>query len=159
MIVSLILIFGALLALWLARDGLKRAAPGALNRLGVWLGLAALVVVGIWLVATGKLAGLLAIGAGLAPWIGRAMRLHALWRWVSGLRRPTKPPPASSPPSPPASAMSADEARAVLGVGPDADSDAIRAAHRRLMQANHPDHGGSTWIAARLNQARDVLLG
>ncbi|OAN65092.1 hypothetical protein [Magnetospirillum moscoviense] len=156
MLAGLILIVGALLAVWLARDWLGRAGPGALKRLGVGLGLAALVVAGIWLVATGKLAGLLAIGAGLAPWIGRVMKLHAFWRWLSTVRRPAEPPPA---PSPPATAMSADEARAVLGVGPDADADAIRAAHRRLMLANHPDHGGSTWIAARLNQARDVLLG
>ncbi len=155
MVASLILIVGALLALWLARDWLRRAGPGALTRLGVWLGLAALVVAGIWLVATGKVAGLLAIGAGLAPWIGRAMRLHALWRWLSGLRRPAEPPPQS----PPTAAMSADEARAVLGVASDADATTIRAAHRRLMQANHPDLGGSTWIAARLNQARDVRLG
>jgi len=35
----------------------------------------------------------------------------------------------------------------------------IKAAHRRLMAAAHPDRGGSDWIAARLNQARDVLLG
>jgi len=55
--------------------------------------------------------------------------------------------------------MTEQEARDILGVGPDATPDDIRAAHRRLMLSNHPDHGGSTWIAARINQARDVLLG
>ena len=50
------------------------------------------------------------------------------------------------------------EARAILGVGPDADEHAIRAAHRRLVSAVHPDRGGSADLARRINAARDVLL-
>lgn len=55
--------------------------------------------------------------------------------------------------------MTRADALAVLGLEEGADEPAIRAAHRRLMQAAHPDHGGSDWLAARINQARDVLLG
>lgn len=51
------------------------------------------------------------------------------------------------------------EARAILGVGSDAKAGEIRAAHRRLMQAVHPDRGGSADLARRINAARDVLLG
>lgn len=54
--------------------------------------------------------------------------------------------------------MAKDEAYAILGLKPGATPDEIRAAHRRLMQANHPDRGGSDWLAARINRARDVLL-
>jgi DnaJ family protein C protein 19 len=54
--------------------------------------------------------------------------------------------------------LPADEARAILGVGPDADSDAIRAAHRRLVTALHPDKGGSAELTRRINAARDTLL-
>ena len=50
------------------------------------------------------------------------------------------------------------EARAILGVDSSADADAIRAAHRRLVSAVHPDRGGSAELARRINVARDVLL-
>jgi hypothetical protein len=51
------------------------------------------------------------------------------------------------------------EARAILGVEPDADAEAIRAAHRRLIGAVHPDRGGSAELTRRVNLARDTLLG
>jgi DnaJ homolog subfamily C member 19 len=55
--------------------------------------------------------------------------------------------------------MTREEAYQVLGLQPGATEAEIRAAHHRLMRTAHPDSGGSDWLATRVNQARDVLVG
>ena len=73
------------------------------------------------------------------------------WLWQGPKHKPrSMPPPRPSEES---------TALAVLGLGADADEAAIRAAHRRLLLAVHPDHGGSDELARRVNAARDTLLG
>ncbi|HEY4891193.1 MAG TPA: hypothetical protein VII10_05780, partial [Reyranella sp.] len=54
--------------------------------------------------------------------------------------------------------MSHQEALEVLGLEPGADEAAIRAAHKHLLGLVHPDHSGSTWLAKKVQQARDTLL-
>lgn len=64
---------------------------------------------------------------------------------------------ASAPAS--ATAMTQEEALMVLGLKPGAGHEEIRAAYKRLIIKAHPDGGGSDYLAAKVNQARDLLLG
>lgn len=58
----------------------------------------------------------------------------------------------------PAVPMDIAEASAILGLAPDAPREEVRAAHRRLVGAVHPDKGGSAELTRRINAARDVLM-
>lgn len=75
-------------------------------------------------------------------------RLNVDWRTA---RQP--------PPRGPRSDMTREEALAVLGLAEGASEEDIKAAHRRLILRTHPDAGGTADLAARINRAKDVLLG
>lgn len=77
-------------------------------------------------------------------------RVHGpTWQSASGAA-------GGAPPGP--TAMSDDEAYQVLGLAPGANRNQVVDAHRRLIQKLHPDRGGSDYLAAKINQAKDVLL-
>ncbi len=84
----------------------------------------------------------------LEAWIDRT---HPEWREQWGGQRDSGPPERPG-------VMSKAEALAVLGLKDGASPDDIRAAHRRLMKSAHPDLGGSDYLAAKINAAKETLL-
>ena len=80
--------------------------------------------------------------------------LERLWHALGGSAGPDQATPPHRD-----TQMSEEDALAVLGLGPGASADEIRAAHRRLMQKLHPDRGGSAYLAAKINAAKTRLLG
>lgn len=53
--------------------------------------------------------------------------------------------------------MNKREASLILGVSPNSNIDKIKQAHKRIMLLNHPDRGGSPYMAAKINEAKDIL--
>ncbi|MCK7612151.1 DnaJ domain-containing protein [Roseibium sediminicola] len=80
-------------------------------------------------------------------------------RRLAGWREHFEPDGAERQGSAPGSGpMTDEEAYQILGLAPDAGDAEIRAAHRRLMLRVHPDQGGSGFLAAKINEAKDTLL-
>ncbi len=79
-------------------------------------------------------------------------RMHPEWfEQPEGAERNTATGPGDS-------AMSVDQAYEILGLQPGASKSDIKSAHRTLMLKLHPDHGGSTYLASKINEAKDFLL-
>ncbi len=107
---------------------------------GMMLGLA---IVGAILAARGKLWGTIPLGLAAAYGFGRSK-----WRIAQ----------ANANASHRADPTAIREARALLGLDENANEEAIREAHRRLIAKNHPDAGGTQALAEKINEARALLL-
>lgn len=121
-----------------------------------------------WLIWTGRLKrmttldgamlGLALVGGLMAakgrPWIGSGLvALAVLYAVRRKPQRSRASPVQGQPPSP-----QLDEARALLGLKPGCNESAIRDAHRRLIAKVHPDAGGTSALAEKINEARNMLL-
>ena len=120
------------------------------------------------MIATGKLNWISAALTGAIPFLRRGVSLLRYAPLFAGLASQVKrkahgqTKDGADRHSPSSSNVSArlnlDQARAMLEVPKRASKDEIVAAHRKLMARNHPDRGGSNYIAAQLNEAKELLL-
>ncbi|MDO7835794.1 J domain-containing protein [Sphingobium sp. HBC34] len=131
-----------------------------------------LAALAIWLIWTGRLQRMtakdgMALGAALVgavlaakgkPVLGAPLLIGAALFFARQGNRRAKARQRPAAPIAPPPADDVARARALLGVAPDADAQAIRAAHRRLIASVHPDKGGTEALAAQINAARDLLL-
>ncbi|MDZ7627255.1 MAG: DnaJ domain-containing protein [Parvularculaceae bacterium] len=128
--------------------GQKRAI--FLLKVVVWFGIAAALFAAKLL----PLALMVLLAAGgvtaIEVWRDRAIKANGAGEGMipgAGAR-----PPANK------AALALDEAAAILGVAPHASADDIRAAHKKLIGQLHPDKGGTDYLAAKINDARSVML-
>ncbi len=125
-------------------------------------GLLLLIIAVIFLAVTGRLnwifalvGVLFAFSIRILPWIARFMpQLHRLWLAF----RKNKPQSSSKQSGRNTGKMTQLEAYEILGLDSTASREQIIMSHRKLIQKLHPDRGGSDYLAAQINQAKDVLL-
>src|ERR1041385_4046232 len=88
----------------------------------------------------------------------RALLVAYLDRRDAGWREHAQADAAAGRSAPAGGKMSEEEAYQILGLQPSASADDIARAHRTLMKKFHPDQGGTTYLAARINEAKEVLM-
>lgn len=142
--------------LWAAKRPSKSTTVISVAAVALVLGLAVLA-------ATGRLHWLAAVGAAVLPFLRRAgglLRYLPIFRSLFGAYQTygKGQQGGGGGPGSPSGDMTLEQAREVLGLGPNPSRDEIIAAHRRLMQKIHPDRGGSTYLAQQLNEAKRILL-
>jgi len=158
-LIILLVIASLAYLLW---NELKRRNPEEQRKLLVQGGFWALLGVIMLLVATGRLHWIAAAITAVLPVVkslfGIAMRgLPFLQVWLRNREQQTGQPPHS--PASNNEALDEEEALQLLGLKPGASREDITQSHKKLMQKLHPDRGGNDYLAAKLNAARDLLLG
>jgi DnaJ-domain-containing protein 1 len=142
------LLFGVvvLFVLLAGARAFENASVRSIKSLLAWIAALGGLTLALLLILSGREA----VAFGAVALFGPLVYQH--WQAARG-RTASRPGPA------PKGSMSRAEAYEVLGLRPGASEAEIREAHHRLMRGAHPDAGGSDWLASRINQARDVLLG
>jgi len=144
-LIILVLLFAAGM---LFKESYKKQPPEARNK---WLITRILWLFAIILIIAAMTGRFHPVGALSSPLI------PILWQAYNRFL-PAKARSAAKEQAPPTSAMSRAQAMQILGLEEGYTEQEVRAAHKKLMAKNHPDKGGSEFLAAQINQAKDVLL-
>ncbi len=157
-LIILIAVLGIALILW---HKIKRTSGEERKKLVLWSIIGAIISILGLLAVTGHLNVITAAIAGLIALLPRAMHLLKYLPFVSRLYQQSKQntQQAQTPPPRGKQTMGVDEAMEVLGLKAEYTKEDVVQAHRRMMQKVHPDRGGSDYLAAQINQARETLLG
>lgn len=130
-----------------------RAEPATIRKVLRYLFFTCLIIVIFLLLRFGliHIAAIVSFISVVVPLIARLR--NAKLDWDSASTRHGKSGGAASQ-----ERMTREEARDILGVDANASKEDIRAAHKRMIQKNHPDQGGTKYLASKINEARDILL-
>ncbi len=138
---------------------LRRLPAEQRRRQIFWGGFIGLLLALLYLTVTGRLHFMVTLGAALLPLLKQIPVLFKVLPWLkrvrdeANAREQTQHRQAAE-----RTQMSHAEALKILGLEQGASRAEVMAAHRALMQKLHPDHGGNDYLAAQINQAREVLL-
>ncbi|NCT40988.1 MAG: DnaJ domain-containing protein [Alphaproteobacteria bacterium] len=141
----LLLVFGLLIGAYALYRFFINANIQQIKALFLAACIATLVIALFYMALTGKLAAALGLATAIVPFVFAYLRERNLHD-------------ASSASGTQSEINTRKDALEVLGLHDDAGADDINSAYKKLMQKVHPDHEGSEWMAAKLNQARDFLL-
>jgi DnaJ homolog subfamily C member 19 len=157
LIIGIVLLFCCYALLqWFAQ-----AEPRAIFRTLKWVLVSVLILAIIFLALSGKLGLAVAALPALFVWILRFRVAINIWRSIKdmiGLSKPSANKQKTGSGSGFEGAMTREEALSILGLEEGALPAEIKAAYHRLISKAHPDKGGTDYLAAKINQAKDILL-
>lgn len=163
-----ILVFAVIVTLIIIGSARYKKLDPAQKRKALWrMGTGAFLCVLVLLVITGRMHWLGAALGALIPFVrnayGLVSQLFPLWLQRKNAQQDNVRTDESTPPKHPIVPMPAQEALEVLGLSGEINKGEVTEAmildaHRRLIQKLHPDRGGNDYLAAKINQARDLLL-
>ena len=159
-LIILIAVAGIALILW---HKISKTKGEQRKKMILWSVIGSVLAILAILAVTGHLNIITAMIAGAVALLPRAIQLLKYLPFINRLYQQhgqhNTQNQQQTPPRNGKQSMSTEEAMEVLGLKPGYTQEEIKQAHRRMMQKVHPDRGGSDYLAAQINQAKDILLG